>query len=179
MAKDKKLELFDRCIVPKLLYGLESLWLLKVERYRLNAFQIRCIRRILAIPPSYISRIPNLEILRRSSRRPLTELLTQRQLILFGRIAKMPDDAPQRRVVFCPGSLDLVSASLRRKRGRPRKEWSNSVLKNALIVSGSLECLQNLLHHENNIDVWKTVVADYIDIFGEIDDLDEAAYLSE
>ena len=50
---------FQQCIVSKLLYGLESAWLLQRERKMLDSFYIRCLRQIYGIRHSMISRVSN------------------------------------------------------------------------------------------------------------------------
>ena len=59
----RKLEFFNSCITSKVLYSLESLWLLKTDRTRLDAFQCSCVRQILRIAPSFISRVSNVAVL--------------------------------------------------------------------------------------------------------------------
>ena len=54
-----KVRIFEACILSKLVYGLVTAVLNKLERRRLDGFQARCIRRILKVPPSYYSRISN------------------------------------------------------------------------------------------------------------------------
>ena len=76
----RKLQIFNACIVTKVLYALESLWMLKVARQRIDAFQCFCLRQILHIAPSYISRISNASVLERSGQTPLSALLEQRQV---------------------------------------------------------------------------------------------------
>ncbi len=87
------------CVIPKVLYALETTWLRKGDRKRLDSFQVRCPRRVHGIGHAYWSRVPNAEVLRRAAAPSLTTVLTQRQLKLFGRIACMDDDAPERTVV--------------------------------------------------------------------------------
>ena len=48
ITRKRKVEIFEACVVSRLLYGLQAAWLNKSERRRLNAFQCRCLRRILS-----------------------------------------------------------------------------------------------------------------------------------
>ena len=66
--------------MTKVLYALESLWMLKAVRQRIDAFQCFCLRQILHIAPSYISRVSNVSVLERSGQTPLSALLEQRQV---------------------------------------------------------------------------------------------------
>ena len=67
----RKCEIFESCVVAKLLYGLESLLLLLADRGKLDAFQAQCLRTILEIPHSYYSRISNEEVLCKANARQL------------------------------------------------------------------------------------------------------------
>ena len=51
-----KLQVFDAMIRSKLLYGLETIQLTQNEKLRLDAFQMKGIRRILQIPPTHVDR---------------------------------------------------------------------------------------------------------------------------
>jgi len=51
-----KLQVFDAIIRSKLLYGLECIQLTPVEQDKLNAFQMKGIRRIFITPPTHIDR---------------------------------------------------------------------------------------------------------------------------
>ena len=57
----RKLEVFHSLLVSKLVYGLSAVWLGLAEQRRVDAFQNYCLRRILRIPPGYVSRIRNVE----------------------------------------------------------------------------------------------------------------------
>lgn len=60
------------CVVSKLLYNLDSLWLLQADLSRLDAFHVQCLRRIYNIPCSYISRISNRDVLSTAKQRTLS-----------------------------------------------------------------------------------------------------------
>ena len=51
-----KLMVFNAVIVSKLIYGLESLQFHSRTFHRLDTFQMRGIRKILGIPPTFIDR---------------------------------------------------------------------------------------------------------------------------
>eukprot|EP00972_Heterocapsa_arctica_P014675 2161559-Heterocapsa_arctica.AAC.1 len=58
-----KLRVYDAVIVSKLLEGLEALSLTDANIYKLGAFQIRGLRKILGIKHSYWSRVSNKDIM--------------------------------------------------------------------------------------------------------------------
>jgi len=51
-----KLQVFDAIVRSKLLYGLETVQLTQNEKLRIDAHQMKGIRRILKIPPTHIDR---------------------------------------------------------------------------------------------------------------------------
>ena len=51
-----KLFVFDVIIKSKLLCGLEAMQLTNAEIQRINAFQMKGVRRILGVPPTHIDR---------------------------------------------------------------------------------------------------------------------------
>ena len=100
----RKLRIFDACVVSKLLYCLHTSFLSKQELRRLDAFQARCLRKILRIPHSYISRVSNERVLERAGSKPLSNALLRRQLLFLGHVARKPGDDPVRQTVFRPFS---------------------------------------------------------------------------
>jgi len=122
----RKMEIYSMCILPKLLYSLESMWMLKAERCRLDAFHCRCLRYILKVPPSYFSRISNAEVLARASMQPLSEILLGRQKKQFWKIAGQSDSVLRRLVTTSTGEPIMWG---RRRRGRPRQRWSTELFK--------------------------------------------------
>ena len=124
----RKLEVFNACITSKVMYALDSAWLLKVGVTRLDAFQCACIRRILKIPPSFISRISNADVLDRAKQIRYSLILHERQIQLYRKIQLMPVGSILRSLVCdvngCPKNWHL-----HRNRGRPRQRWVQSVFK--------------------------------------------------
>jgi len=122
----RKIKLYISCVANKILYSLDSLWLLQAERRRLDAFHFRCLRKLLRIPCSYISRVPNMEVLRQSGLPPLSKLLERRQAQLYRRITDLPADSLVKQVV-CTQDGEPIRWNLRRARGRPRQTWAKCV----------------------------------------------------
>ena len=127
-----KVRIFEACVVSKLLCGLDSLWLRRAERRRLDGAQALWLRRILRIPHSYVSRVTNAEVLRKAKTAPLSQNLLGRQLKLFGRICRMEASSLLRAALLVPDSVDIRKWTSRRRRGRPRQMWSNCVHHHAL-----------------------------------------------
>ena len=94
----RKIEIFNSCITSKVMYSLESLWLLQADKDRLNAFQCMCLRRILRIPHSFVSRVSNAVVYERAQQVKFSVTLEARQIRLYGKIQMMPFNAPIRQL---------------------------------------------------------------------------------
>ena len=127
ISKHRKLEIFRAVILPKLLYNLESVWLLKVDRNRLDSFQTACLRQILKIPHSYVSRVSNAEVRARAGARPLSDDLLEQQGKLYSKIARLPVGHILRDLVCEPGGNTPRQWYCKRKRGRPKLQWAACV----------------------------------------------------
>ena len=124
----RKIRIYTSCVVSKLLYSLESLWLLQVDRARINAFHCMCLRRIQRIPHSYISRISNAEVLARANSKPLSDLLQHRQVQAYTNIVNDESNSYIKKLV-CENDESPKIWVTRRRRGRPRQRWAECVHK--------------------------------------------------
>ena len=114
LPKAEKIRIFEACVPSKLLYCLHTAWLNKAELRRLNAFQAKCVRKILNIPHSFVSRISNKIVLEQSGRQEISSILTYRQLVFFGKIAALPSTDVRRQCVFSwsnPSAPDCWTAA--------------------------------------------------------------------
>ena len=101
--------MFGACVVLKLMYGLHTGWLSKGARRRLDGFQARCLRRILRIPPAFVSRVSNEQVRQQAGGQTKVSLMLLRcQLRLLGRIARSQGGV-LRDVVFEPGTFNLLT----------------------------------------------------------------------
>ena len=124
-----KLRYFDAIVTSKLLYGLSSVWLVTAQKRRLDGFYAKCMRSLLRIPSAYISRIANTRVLSHAGTRPLSEQLLLRQLLLMGKVARSPDGSTMRINTFRDGTVQPQIGRFIRRRGRPRQDWTNDLLK--------------------------------------------------
>ena len=154
ITKWVKFDILRTLIVSKLLYGLDTAWLNKYDRNRLDEFFANCCRKILGIPHSYISRISNQEVLQELHAIPLSRTLLERQLMLFHKIACEPEFSPLRRLIFDEG-LNLKKHS-KRSRGRPRNIWTKQIHDHAMEI-----CTQNGINDLGDKDEWKICVRKY------------------
>ena len=53
----------------------------------MDAFQVKCLRRVLKIAPSYYSRATKESVLRRAKATKMSGLILEKQLLLMGKLA--------------------------------------------------------------------------------------------
>ena len=123
ISRSRKLHIYTTCVASKVLYSMESLWLLKADRAKLDAFHYRCLRKVLGTPCSYLSRVPNSEVLERAGACTLSKLLLDRQTRLYTRLALQPAESFARTLV-CSENGQPRTWHTRRGRGRPRQTWA-------------------------------------------------------
>ena len=117
----RKLAIYSSLIESKLLYGLSSICLTVAQERQLNGFQNRCLRSIIGVKPSYISRVSNVEVLQRTAHSSATDLLRQRQMRLLCKIVESGEEYPLRRASFIPGTDQPLTDQFVRRRGAPCK----------------------------------------------------------
>ena len=114
ITESLKVKLLQSVVLPTCLYASET-WKISVKSgKRLDAFQQRCLRRILGI--TYRDRVTNEEIYRRTATKPLSQIIETRRLKYAGHIIRMASDRDQKI------ALDWRPDGTRR-RGRPRLTW--------------------------------------------------------
>ena len=159
ISKARKIRIYEACIITKLTFSLECECLRKADKARIDAFHCKCLRRILKVPPSWISRVSNTTVLEMAKSKPLSNTLLKSQLVLFGNIAMRSNEDPMRQSTFKPNSLQPASC-LHRKRGRPRLAWQSVMYAHASSVLGTEGLSQLLLGEDRSMRVWKQFVAE-------------------
>ena len=86
ISKRRKVQLFESLVQSQLRYALASAWLLKSDLRRLDGFQAGCIRQILKIPCSYISRVSNQRVREQAGVQPFSKAVRSTQLQLLGQV---------------------------------------------------------------------------------------------
>ena len=124
LPTERKIKILHGVVISRLLYGLSSAWLNVSEVRRLNGLYCRCLRVILRIRPAYISRVSNASVLHQARQTSLGRQLLEQQMVLYGKVARAPDDDVLRKLTFSPGSLQPVAERYVRKVGRPCNEWT-------------------------------------------------------
>ena len=154
-----KLKVYAALIESKLLYGLGGACLTKIQLRRLDGFQNRCLRYILGVKPSFISRVSNAEVLSRAKHPSASSLLLERQLNLFGKILRAAPAHPLRSASFAPGPLRPATDQYVRRLGRPAKEFIPDMISHVNRVFGSLDAA---IAPALNKPLWKKAVREKI-----------------
>ena len=106
-----KVHLVKAMVLPVVMYGCESWTIKKAEHRRIDAFELRCWRRLLRVP--WTQRRSNQSILKEISREySLEELILKLKLKYFGHLTLRTD--------FLGKTLKLGMTEGRRRRGRQR-----------------------------------------------------------
>jgi len=134
----QKLRIFSSLVESKLLYAMASLMPTAAQQRKLNGFQNRCLRKIIGVPPAYVSRISNAIVLGKAGHRSATDLLLKKRLQLFGKILRAPAEHPLRRACFIPGTFVPTTEQYVRRVGRPCREWVKDTISQVCQLSGSL-----------------------------------------
>ena len=103
---------------PVVMYGCESWTVKRAEHQRIDAFELWCWRRLLRVP--WTARRSNQSILKEISPGiSLEEMMLKLKLQYFGHL--------MRRVDSLEKTLMLGGTGGRRRRGRPRMGWLDSI----------------------------------------------------
>ena len=114
----KKVHLVKAMFFPVVMYGCESWTVKKAERWRTNAFELWCWRRLLRVP--WTTRRSNQSILKEiSPEYSLEGLMLKLKLQYFGHLMRKTDSLEK--------TLMLGKVEGRRRRGRQRMRWLDGV----------------------------------------------------
>ena len=103
---------------PVVMYGCESWTIKKAERWRIDAFELWCCRRLLRVP--WTARRSNQSILKEISPGcSLVELMLKLKLQYFGHLMQRADSFEK--------TLMLGKIEGRRRRGRQRMRWLDGI----------------------------------------------------
>jgi len=131
--RDLAVRVFNQCVVSGMLYGLHTLHLTPEWERRLDAAQIRCLRRILGIRSTYASTligevpVPNQEVARLAQAKPASVQVQRARFKLLGHLLRRPGDDPQRASTFDRFGFPRVLGGANRV-GAPRKLWSKETV---------------------------------------------------
>ena len=128
-----KLQVYDAMIRNKLLYGLETVHLTQTQQKKVNAFQLRGIRKILGLSTTFVNRSNRNEyVLQRANEeightpgtpskiKSFSELLKDRRMKLLDVFCDLTTVIPWGGLVL---SLIQRWATMLGKGGGPRQQW--------------------------------------------------------
>ena len=97
LCRRTKIRIFKLLAIPVLLYGCET-WTLNTDlKRRIDAFATRCLCRIMGY--RRYDFVSNQRLFRESDSRPITSIVRQGQLQLYGHVALYPEADPAYRIV--------------------------------------------------------------------------------
>ena len=120
LCRGTKIRVFRSLVLPVLLYGCETWTLTSELKNRLNVFGTRSLRRILGYRWSDF--VSNDRVLREARMRCISCIITQRQLQLYGHVARFPGNDPAAQILSAQEPVQWT-----RLRGRPRATWLSEV----------------------------------------------------
>ena len=113
-----KVHLVKAMVFPVVVYGCESWTIKKAERWKIDAFELWCWRRLLRVP--WTGRRSNQSILKEiSSEFSLEGLMLKLKLQYFSHLMQRTDSLEK--------TLVLGKIEGRRKRGRQRMRWLDGI----------------------------------------------------
>ena len=130
----QKLTVYDAVIKSKLLYGLETAQLNGAATSKLDAFQLKGLRKMLKLNTTYVDRTSTNETVFRLANEALdggstgkqitkiSEEYESRRLRLFVKVLLAEDCNPQRSVTFEEGAITQRTYGIKRV-GRPKNNW--------------------------------------------------------
>ena len=132
-----KLQVLDAIIRSKLLYGIECIQLTQADQDRIDAYQMKGIRRILNIPPTSIDRAwtnrAALEKATEEAGKPIKSFSSswrKQKFKLLGHLLRAEVTDPLHQVTF-EGDTKFPRLAIRRRAGRPRDNWLVNTMKEA------------------------------------------------
>ena len=116
LCRRTKVRVFRALVLPVLLYSCETWTLTSELRRRLNSFSTMALRRILGY--RWSDRKSNHDVLKEAGMRLVTCMIRERQLRLYGHVARLPESDPVHQILSCRDPRDRS-----RPVGRPHPSW--------------------------------------------------------
>ena len=157
-----KMAVYRACVLSTLLYGSEAWTTYTTQERKLNAFHLRCLRRILGI--SWKDKVTNNEVLSQASIPSMYTLLRERRLRWLGHVHRMEDGRIPKDLLY--GEL----ASGQRGIGRPHLRFKDVCKRDMKSISMDHDTWEDTA---SNRTAWKQQVATGLK-FGEVS-MEEAA----
>ena len=134
-----KVKVYNACVLSTLLYGSESWATYTKQEGKLNAFHMRCLRRLLGV--TWQDKVPNTEVLLRTKSTSLYAILAKRRLRWLGHVRRMDDGRIPKDLLY--GELEEG----KRKTGRPLLRFKDV-------------CKRDMKACDMPLESWETVAED-------------------
>ena len=125
LSKNTKIRIFKSNVIAVLLYGCESWRMTKGDEAKLDTFQHKCLRRHLKI--YWPMRVSNEEVRRRANTETISELVRKRRWTWIGHVLRMDNSC-------LPRVAQTWAPEGKRKRGRPKETWRETVEKERMAM---------------------------------------------
>ena len=119
-----KILIYRACVLSTLLYGSGSWCLYFKQQRRLNAFHMKCLRRILGI--KWTDKVTNNDVLDQANVHSLTSIIRQQRLRWLGHVTRMDDNRIPKQILFG----QLIEGT--RRRGRPLLRYKDILRRDLL-----------------------------------------------
>jgi len=139
LATSTKLKLYNTCILPIFLYGLDCWVISKMDARKIDALDQWCLHMLLGI--KWYQFVRNDDVRRLTKQPKLTAIIQLHWLTLFGHIMCMDDNADAKRILLASPLADW-----RRHLGRPLIMWLSTIqqdLKQHLTLPKAADLAQN------------------------------------
>ena len=123
------------------MYSLEVIQLTQNELNKLDAFQMKGLRRILKIPSTFIDRAQTNQVVPQKTNthgvyvQKLSDFWRQRKISLLGHILRADANDPLRQVIF-ENQTCIPRKPPYRRQGRPRVDWLTETVKDTFHCLG-------------------------------------------
>ena len=140
VSTSAKLHIFQRSVVPTLLYGSHSWAPTQAQQQRLAVFHMSCLRRMLGI--SRRDRWRNEAVLSRCKEQPIQQQLRQHRLQWLGHCHRLSDQRLTKQVLMAqlPGA---------RPRQKPPLRWREDMLPQDVEAISLAGCWQKVARHRS------------------------------
>lgn len=118
ITKETKMKIFKTIYRPILTYGAESWVLSERQKNKIQAAEMKYLRRVKGI--TLKDRIRSTQIREELKVKPMMEFIEQKQLSWWGHIQRMEEERPAKRIYE-------TRIQNKRKRGRPRRTWEQAI----------------------------------------------------
>jgi hypothetical protein len=142
VSKSRKLYLLESLVMSKIRYGTSSAWLSKADLRRIDGNQASCLRTLLRIPPSFVSRVSNETVRARACQVCISSTIRSAQLEFLSKVILDPSKKILKDVAFHGDTVTSRTSACARRVGRPKHNWTDQLIAIAVRAAGSPQALE-------------------------------------